>query len=291
MKFSERYGYTMKKPFSLENIDQELKIGLYNKISLHFLDKIKPPIVHRNIASNLYFKQFKIVVWGEFLHQILDDFFYLTARKSLKDEYISNFRWYEILNFLEVIANLLYKHSSYKHSQYKIDFIKECNIVFERENSGYRFVGEIISPITSKLEIDEIERAMTQENQFKPVEVHLNQALIHLSEKENPDYRNSIKESISAVESMCNIITGKKSSTLTNALKKINEYFPLHAKLRKAFGNLYSYTSGASGIRHGLMDVKDEDLRFEDAKYMLVSCSAFVNYLKEKYSRLETTKS
>lgn len=36
-------------------------------------------------------------------------------------------------------------------------------------------------------------------------------------------------------------------------------------------------------IRHGGMDFKNAPA--EDAKYMLVSCSAFVNYLIEKWSK------
>ena len=43
---------------------------------------------------------------------------------------------------------------------------------------------------------------------------------------------------------------------------------------------LYGYTSDADGIRHALLD--ESDLDFEDAKFMLVSCSAFTNYLKGK---------
>jgi hypothetical protein len=35
-----------------------------------------------------------------------------------------------------------------------------------------------------------------------------------LSDRENPDYRNSIKESISAVEAIVNLINGTDSDTL-----------------------------------------------------------------------------
>jgi len=51
--------------------------------------------------------------------------------------------------------------------------------------------------------------------------------------------------------------------------------------LKRAFDSLYGYTSSAEGIRHALLDDKST-LSFEDAKFMLVSCSAFVNYLISK---------
>ena len=46
--------------------------------------------------------------------------------------------------------------------------------------------------------------------------------------------------------------------------------------------SIYAY-----GIRHGGIDFKNAPS--EDAKYMLISCSAFINYLIEKYSKLGGT--
>ena len=52
----------------------------------------------------------------------------------------------------------------------------------------------------------------------------------------------------------------------------------LHGALKSAFNSLYGYTSGAKGIRHALLE--EANLTFDEAKFMLVSCSAFINYLK-----------
>lgn len=40
---------------------------------------------------------------------------------------------------------------------------------------------------------------------------------------------------------------------------------------------MYGYTSDTDGIRHDFGN--DSQVYFEEAKYMLVSCSAFMNYL------------
>ena len=53
----------------------------------------------------------------------------------------------------------------------------------------------------------------------------------------------------------------------------------------EAFKDLYGYASDENGIRHGGIDFKN--VPPEDAKFMLVSCSAFVNYLIEKWSKVE----
>jgi len=51
----------------------------------------------------------------------------------------------------------------------------------------------------------------------------------------------------------------------------------LHNALKTGFSAIYGYTSDAEGIRHALLD--KSDLKFDDAKFMLVACTAFVNYL------------
>jgi len=58
----------------------------------------------------------------------------------------------------------------------------------------------------------------------------------------------------------------------------------MHHALIKGFSSLYGYTSEADGIRHALLE--EPHVGFDEAKYMLVSCSAFVNYLIAKISGL-----
>jgi hypothetical protein len=45
--------------------------------------------------------------------------------------------------------------------------------------------------------------------------------------------------------------------------------------LKRAFDKLYGYTSDADGIRHALLE--EDSVTFEQAKFMLVVCSAFTN--------------
>ena len=49
---------------------------------------------------------------------------------------------------------------------------------------------------------------------------------------------------------------------------------------------LFGYTSDEGGIRHaeGLFV---SEVSFEEAKFMLVSCSAFVNYLISEYGKIK----
>jgi len=120
--------------------------------------------------------------------------------------------------------------------------------------------------------------------EYESVSKHMTKALELYSDRKKPDYENSVKESISSVESMCSIITGLSggAATLGNTLKKLKENgVNIHPALENAFKQLYGYTSDSGGIRHG--SIEFVNVASEDAKYMLVSCSAFVNYLTEKW--------
>jgi hypothetical protein len=113
----------------------------------------------------------------------------------------------------------------------------------------------------------------------------MKRALDLLADRKSPDYRNSIKESISAVEAICSLVAGSSSATLGQALKELEKKksVDMHPALKGAFDKLYGYTSDAEGIRHALL--KESNLDFEDAKFMLVSCSAFINYLRAKSAK------
>ena len=156
---------------------------------------------------------------------------------------------------------------------------EKVNQVFKKEFVGYRFVNEIIVPISDENEIDAISEAL--DTKYKPVYDHLSKANGLLADRDNPDYGNSIKESISAVEAMCQIIIDPNGNeaTLGNMLKKLeNNGIAIHGALKSAFEKLYGYTSDANGIRHA-GDIGGPSSTFEEAKFMLVSCCAFINYL------------
>jgi hypothetical protein len=175
-------------------------------------------------------------------------------------------KWYEAYNFLEFLLTA---------SDMFVDdnAITWLNEVLEQENAAYRIIDKKIVEITDSNEIKAIKDALT--HPADPVRTHINTAMEMLSDREKPDYRNSIKESISAVEAACRIVTGIESATLGSALKKISN---LHPSLKNSFSALYGFTNDASGIRHSLLE--KSNLTHADAKFMLVSCSAFVSYLR-----------
>lgn len=158
------------------------------------------------------------------------------------------------------------------------DFMfSELNRLFEQEYVGYRFVNGRIVAISDKNEIDAISKACL--NPLDGCRAQLQKALDFLSDRKNKDYKNSIKESISAVESICQVIVDNEKATLGDALKQLEKNgLVIHPSLKQAFIKLYGYTSDQGGIRHA-EGMFESQVTFEEAKFMLVSCSAFINYL------------
>ena len=175
--------------------------------------------------------------------------------------------WNEVYDFVEFVLRCYPRDREIRES------IKST---LTKENSGYRLIDGHFSPISDEEEVREVVSAI--EGAHAPVKEHLRTALSLLTDRRNPDYRNSIKESISGVEAMAQIVTGDLKATLGDALKILERNEKLHPALKEAFSKMYGYTSDAQGIRHALM--VESNLSQADARYFLIVCSAFINLLK-----------
>ena len=270
----------VSKIIQKEEVSNELRAALWNILYENVIRKTS-----KNFQSDL-----KMDFATHFIQILVDSRGYDVFVEIRA--FITQGKWYEVYDTVEYIY-LFVKNFPTEYETDRIGRIhivpspdpqqlkKEINLVLEQENSAYRIVDDEIAPITDDMEIKEIETA--QENARSNVQTHINTALGFLSDRQNPDYRNSIKESISAVEALCREITGE--STLDKALPALEKKGIFIPKmLRKSFENVYHFTNGESGIRHALMD-EEEEPGFEEAKYMLVVCSAFVNYIQGKKAK------
>jgi hypothetical protein len=275
MRFSQRIGKRpVKTVLQIESMDDDLKNRLWNIILEDFFGKISDYKDYSHIES----EKVKVCkyIWKEFFKIPIDKIPKIWMSEAVSFEGVSEYirdwyfkaEWFEVYDFIEFIA-------------VAPNFAQICNQAFKTEVAGYRIINGLVVQITSEEEVQEIEEALNDNNQFKSVNTHLRAALDFLADKKNPDYRNSIKESISAVESLCLKIGENSNGKFSDALTAIDKKIGLHGSLKKAFMALYGYTSDTGGIRHALSD-EDVTPTFEDAKFILVSCSAFINYLKAK---------
>ena len=195
---------------------------------------------------------------------------------SIKDV-IASAPYNEVLDIIEYICNLLEPCSG------TATVYQKFNNLFEQECIGYRFVSKQIVPITDESEAQEIGQAC--QTPFDGARAQLQKALGFLSDREHPDYKNCIKESISAVESVCKVISGNEKAALKDALNSlIANGINIHGSLKSAILALYGYASDEGGIRHSERET-ESTVTFEEAKFMMVTCSAIVNYLVAEYGK------
>ena len=272
MRFSERKGFVkVRNLVQVEGMDEALRNGLWNAIHSNFFGHhgyldYQMSMFYSRVPGNFF-----ETLWRSYFKQPIDaapdvsqDFIEVIRR------YFFQAKWYEVYDFIEFVLNW---------SQDLPNLVNDLNLALEADLSGYRIVQNKVVEIADTAELDSIDEAISQ-NEFAAASKHLQRAVELLFDRRNPDVRNSIKESISAVESAAKVLTNNPKATLGDALKRIEKHAPVHSAMKEAFSKLYGYTSDAGGIRHAMMT--DSSVTKEDARFLLISCSAFINYLKAK---------
>ena len=116
----------------------------------------------------------------KFFQNVYDDIFCLTidTRKTIDDdkffkdiqEFIMQASYDEILTFIEGISHYWRKelqelgYKSYNCNPSRYDIYNLFNNLFQTEYVGYRFVNNIISPITDEIELNSINESLQNEN-------------------------------------------------------------------------------------------------------------------------------
>ncbi|WAI01234.1 AbiJ-NTD4 domain-containing protein [Methanogenium organophilum] len=277
--FSYRNGIT-KYPdsFQTDSVSQGLKNRLWSCLNRSYFKDIYYPDIYGELQNKNHFILCRLI-YDRLLKLPLDSLPRegKKAHLAIRNYYLNDTKRFEIYDLIEFCI----KHGFKPYSK---GFTECANKILTEEFSGFRIVGGQVTYLTNEQEISAIENALTSNNEISE---HLNTALQHLSDKNKPDYPNSIKESISAVESMCRKILDDPNVTLGAALKEIEKSgkITFHGAEKQAFSNLFGWASVFGGIRHGKMNSEEiypEEIYQEDARFMLVTCSAFTNLLRVK---------
>lgn len=283
--FSERYGYrSVRDTIQIDSLEEDTRARLWNLLDARFFKSLRERSSFEYVSKNcfkliyiLYDRYFKLSI------SILND---VTSNRTNPrsvfkklENYIHSSDWFDVYDFIEKIIEFskdIYYESSVA------SFIEDCNLLLEEELCGYRIISGFVTPIITHTEIAEIEEALL--HPFDTVNQHLKTALELFSDRVTPNYPNSVKESVSAVEGICKIILSEKNITLGAALKSLeNSGISIHGAFKRGLSNIYGWTSSDAGIRHARID--DSDIGSDEAKFMIVLCSAFINFLITKAER------
>lgn len=267
--FSSRKGLIEPSPKGRAGeLSKSLRVALWNDfyeiyrshVTTYGVQRLSEPI------ANLLRR-----IWSEYLGQPADDYpGHGKMIDEIKDLFLSS-EWFIPLDFFEIVHG-----AAYPLAINRLGFEQHINGRLNAENAAYSFVeGKFIDRV-SDVEKAAIEDAAKLGSD--PVRKHFEEARRLLSDRHGRGYANSVKESILAVEAACQQLFGKNKGTLSAILKTVDGAQSIHPALRDAFIKLYGWTGDGGGIRHAIADDDNPPTR-EEAHFMLVACSAFVNYL------------
>jgi len=262
---------TSKRAIQLDEMDKPLLHSLWNIYYAFVIDGIKPSYGDRSLQEN-----YTMFIWFHVFKDVEPydraPYNYDPLVSKIRNYFFST-EWYNVYNLIEIALELT---DTFDLRSY----VDSINSILETEYSGYRFIDDKIVPISNTIEVDNINEAInvTQYTFDGHANIHLSNALKSLSDKPTPDYRNSVKESISAVGTVVRKITGKNS--LGDGLKYLeSKGLTLNNQFKEGLNKFYAYTNDpATGIRHEIITAPQAP-DFETAKFMLLCCSAFINYI------------
>lgn len=275
-RFSDRIGVTrVPNVLQTESMSDALRNSLWNCLDstiLHVRNNDALALAVHTICAKFY--KLPADILPLYRHRKIEWF---------RDKFFDpGFQWYQLYNLIEFVVDNYYFFMSASNLN---AFKAEINEVLEEEMSGYRFIGDVLSPITSPDEIKSVSSAIeaANANELFGTKKHLEAAIVLISQKPTSDYRNSIKESISAIESLAKQLTGEAGGGLEKALSKLDSAVKFHGAFKAGLLSLYGYTSDEDGIRHAILEEKD--IGFDEAKFMLVTCSALINFIISKANK------
>ncbi len=267
--FSERLGITSQKTLQRDEMDRELRVSLWNSyLELHDYFRGKPSFFRNSLFES---------VWKNFLREPMDEFrtdnFEVVKKIFLEGEV------HTVMSLIEHCMEFLITE---KIPKPYIDNVRNFfNEALEDGASVYRIINNsTVGEITGKYELGSIREASNV--RFRSVSNHINKAVSQFADRKSPDYPNSVKESISAIEALAKEITGKDNAKFKHLVHEL----PLqHPALISAIKNLYGFASDGAGIRNAK---SGEPLEVDQgsALFILIICSSLVNYIIFQESKL-----
>lgn len=277
--FSDREGvHPIPKMIQTTSFLKETRICLFNSFKQIMEDQIRLFCLSKKaIAKRIVEDAFNEIYSNE----------YEWSYDVVLNEILSVFKegqYDEILTIIEFCCNLVFKSRSQYKEAFSFDITlrgyddvrESMNKAFEKEFVGYRFIDNYITRIVDQSEIDEIAHSFN--GPYDSVNDSIRKSISMLSENGDKDYKNSIKEAVMALEQLCNILLHETGLVLSNSFERICALISTSDYLKESIKKLYKFASDENGIRHG-NNKESYEIRFDDAKYILVICSSTINYL------------
>ncbi len=194
--------------------------------------------------------------------------------------------WTEFYDFVELVGKLLIKVDDeipFDSTFHFGDYQAKVNALLQEDRIGWRLNNK--SELYRQHPKAVAERIVSTESLlsdgFAAARTHYQKAHQYLYQ--HPiDEANSIKEIVSAVESIARTID-PKASTLGDAIKRARKASRIPDQVLDILEKFYAYANGAPLVRHGHVNAKGPELA--DAELAFFTGIAFARYLIDKSAR------
>ncbi|EKT4496917.1 AbiJ-NTD4 domain-containing protein [Pseudomonas sp. CJQ_7] len=198
--------------------------------------------------------------------------------------------WYQFYDCVEVVGVELKSYESYYLHEPGSEFLKftfnsyrsSVNELFAKHQVGWRLnsKSELESALPKQLadRLDGVESAI---DQFDAAREHFRKAKRYVLGT-HKDYENSIKESVSALESVGKVLYDK-TATLGDVLVRMKKDGSVPPMLVSVMEKYYAYANAEPGVRHGGVLIPRSDEM--DAELAMHLSAAFIRYVIEINSK------
>jgi hypothetical protein len=297
MKFSHRFGFDPSRkagPIVEDAPDwlrKEYLLRILDKLTYIDLDSRQKNEENRPLGVKQLNERLSIETKREMQNDDWDSWSCIAGLHSA----VMGGAWYEFYDCVEVVGEVLQEaetkyraddetselfSSPREYERYKYPAYRDAvNALFAKHNVGWRLdvQGKLETALPKDLSnrIEALEAKLIDE--FTPARVHFAKARAYvLGTHKDPE--NSIKESVSALESVCRVFYPRTSS-LGKALGQMRSDGIAPARLITAFERFYEYANDEPGVRHG--DRYAPAAQLLDAELSLHLAVALIRYIIE----------
>lgn len=272
VSFSQAQGYeSLPQPLKLEELDRRARVQIWNVFYETFIDPEEDEEIDEDdlidLAFSLHMDLFEGAIdeapsyWSYF--QDFKDYFFKRRFNKV----------FDVLEFLmrhEVCPEAFTSKMS--------DVFRRCQLAYVIDTNSSPTILPASTPEEGQATIDALR--LLKEYGLDGARQHLIEASTLINQGH---WANSIKESISAVESVAREIA-PGTRNLGSALNQLGHRGMLeHPSLRNGLEKLYEYTNEEGGIRHARLNDSDPNVGQDEAVFMLGACASFASYLWRKH--------
>lgn len=284
MRFSARLAANQKQPLILEDAPRPMRVGFIKGILGDFVGETsryrqqRPQPLETSETHN----KFIALIREESDPWDFDE----ESSWGALTHHVKNCAWSEFYDFIELVGNLLIRADDeipFDSTCHFADYQAKVNALLQEDRIGWRLNDKSeLHRQNPKAIADRIKSTEALlSDAFASARTHYQKSYQYLHQ--HPiDEANSIKEIVSAVESIAKTID-LKATTLGDAIKRARKAGRIPPQILDVLEKFYAYANGTPLVRHGHVSASGPEIA--EAELAFFTGIAFARYLIDTSTR------